>query len=122
MKPQLKYGLILGLAISAYIMTAHLLGFYTTNMQAGAYADIAVTLVPIAILFLAIREKRRHQGSLTVLQGISIGLLVVLISYPISTAFLWIYHHYINPNWFEYVIAYERDKMAQAGSDARMIN
>jgi hypothetical protein len=122
MKPALKYGIILGVAISSYILTAHLLGFYTTNMRAGAYGDIVVTLLPSAILFLAISEKRRRQGSLTMLQGISTGLLVVVISYPISAAFLWIYHHYINPNWLEYLIAFERDKMAQGGIDQGLIN
>lgn len=122
MKTEIKYGLIFGVSLSAYIMLAHVLGFYTTNIQSGKYGDIAVTLLPIVILFLAIREKRRRGGSLTVLQGILTGLLVVLISYPISATFLWIYHHFINPNWLEYIIAYERDKMARAGIEMNLIN
>jgi len=75
-----------------------------------------VTLLPIVVLFLAIRAKRSLLGSLTLLQGIKTGVLVALISYPISTAFLWVYHHLINPKWLEYILAYERTQMAQAGA------
>jgi hypothetical protein len=122
MKAELKYGIILGVATSCWIMVAHVLGFYTTNLQAGSYADVAITILPVVVLFLAIRVRRRRQGSLTVLQGITTGLVVVLISYVISAAFLWIYQHYINPNWLEYVIAFQQEKMAQAGTAANVIS
>lgn len=115
MKTEVKFGLIFGLGICAYTLLAHLLGFYTTNIEAGKYGDIAITLLPVATIFLAIREKRRLRGSLTVLQGVKTGLLVSLISFPISAAFLWIYHHYINPGWLEHIIDYERGRMLRAG-------
>jgi len=121
MKEELRYGIILGVAISICIIVSHVLGFYTTNIRAGKYGDIAVTIVPIVILFLAIWARRRRQGSLTLLQGISTGLLVILISYPISAGFLWIYQHYINPNWLEYLIAYEQTNLSQAGVAASVI-
>lgn len=88
MNTEIKYGLILGLGICAYTLLAHVLGFYTTNIGAGKYGDVAIILLPLVVLFLAIREKRARQGSLTFLQGIKTGLLVALISFPISTAFL----------------------------------
>ncbi|HKR60083.1 MAG TPA: DUF4199 domain-containing protein [Pyrinomonadaceae bacterium] len=118
MNTEVKYGLILGLGICLYTVVAHLLGFYTTNIQTGKYGDIVISLLPIVVLFLAIREKRSRAGSLTIFQGVKTGLLVALISFPISTAFLWVYHHYINPNWLEFILAYERSTMAQAGKGA----
>lgn len=121
MNTEVKYGLILGLGICAYTVLAHLLGFYTNNIAAGKYGDVAVTLIPIVILFLAIREKRDRNGALTILQGIKTGVLVALISFPISSAFLWIYHHYINPNWLEFILAHERNTMTQAGLSAEVI-
>lgn len=118
MKTEIKFGLILGLGICAYTMLAHLLGFYSTNIKAGQYGDIAITLLPILVFFFAIREKRNRLGQLTVLQGLKTGLLVALISFPISAAFLLLYHHYINPNWLEFLIDYERNRMTQAGVGA----
>lgn len=118
MNTEIKFGLILGFGICAYTLLAHLLGFYTTNIQTGKYADIAIMLLPMIVLFLAIREKRSRLGSLSLLQGIKTGLLVALISLPISTAGLWIYHHFINPNWLEFILTYEREMLTQSGIGA----
>jgi hypothetical protein len=118
MRTEIKYGLILGLGICAYTVLAHLLGFYTNNIQTGQYGDIAITLLPIIVLFLAIRERRNLNHSLTIGQGIKTGLQVALISFPISAVFLWIYHHYLNPNWLEFILAHERDVMLRAGINA----
>lgn len=115
MNTEIKFGLIFGFGICAYILLAHLLGLYTTNIQAGKYADIVITLLPVVVLFLAIWEKRARRGSLSLLQGIKTGLLVALVSFPVSTAFLWIYHHFINPNWLNFILAHERDVMTRNG-------
>ena len=122
MKPVLKYGLILGVALCICMTISHLLGFNTTNMPSAVYGDIVTTVVTVVIVFLAIRAERRRRGSLTILQGILTGLLVFLISYPITAAFLWFYQHYINPHWLEYVVAYEQSKLAQAGESAAVIS
>jgi len=118
MRTEIKYGLIFGAGICLYTLSAHLLGFYTTDIQIGKYGDIVIILLPIVVIFLAIREKRQVDGSLSLFQGIKTGLLVALVSFPISTIFLWIYHHYINPNWLEFIIEYERGNMVQAGLGA----
>lgn len=122
MRTEVKFGIILGLGICVYTVIGHLLGFYTNNIQAGKTGDIMVTLLPIMVLYLAIREKRNRNGSLTMLQGIKTGLLVALISFPISTAFLWVYHHYINPNWLTYILAFEQESMTRAGVSAGEIS
>lgn len=122
MKTEIKFGLILGLGICAYTTVAHLLGFYTNNIRAGKYGDAVIILLPLVVLFLAIREERNLNASLTLFQGIKTGLLVSLISFPISAAFLWIYHHYINPNWLEFIINYERNSMVRAGISAGEIS
>ena len=122
MRTEVKFGIILGVGICVYTLIAHLLGFYTNNIQIGKYGDVAITLLPVVVLFLAIREKRNLNGSLTLWQGIKTGLLVALISFPISTTFLWIYHHYINPQWLANIIAYEQESMMRAGVSAGEIS
>jgi hypothetical protein len=118
LKTEIKFGLILGLGICAYTMVAHVFGFYRDNIRAGKYGDMAVILLPIAVLFLALREKRSRSGSLSIFAGVRTGLAVAFLSFPISAAFLWIYHHYINPGWLEFIIAYEREAMIRAGAGA----
>ena len=121
MKTELKYGLILGFGICVYTAIDHLLGFYSTNIEAGQYGDIAITLLPVVVLYFAIKEKRKALGHMTILQGLKTGELVALISFPISAIGLWIYHHYINPGWLDFIIAHERAKMENAGLAADAI-
>lgn len=121
MKTEIKYGLLLGLGVCVYTGVAHLLGFYTTNIRAGKYADGATIILPALAIFLAVRERRRRQGYLTLFQGTGTGLLVALISFPISVLCLWVYHHYVNPNWLEYLMDYERNSLARAGVGANEI-
>jgi hypothetical protein len=95
----------------------HVLGFYTTRLQLGQYADIIATVIPIVILSLAIGERRaRNPGqTLTIGQGLSTGVVTGLVSVPITAGFLWIYHHYINPRWMDLLVAWKEDQMrAQA--------
>jgi hypothetical protein len=112
-----KWGIILGVAVCVWTLLLHVLGFYTTRLQLGQYADIIATVIPIVILSLAIRERRaRNPGqTLTIGQGLSTGVVTGLVSVPITAGFLWIYHHYINPRWMDLLVAWKEEQMrAQA--------
>ncbi|MBI3789735.1 MAG: DUF4199 domain-containing protein [Gemmatimonadetes bacterium] len=111
------WGVALGAAVCVWTMAVHLLGWYTTNLGAGKQADVAALVLPVVILFLAIRDARRRLGgNLSVLQGVATGVVAGLASTPIATGFLWYYHHGINPRWTEYLVAYERARLVAAGA------
>jgi hypothetical protein len=116
----LKWGLILAVSVCVWTLLVHALGFYTVDLQSGQYADIAATILPIAAIFLAIREQRDAASppALSMGQGVGTGLLTGLVSGPFTAVFLWIYHHYINPRWLDHLEAFERSKLAAAGASA----
>jgi hypothetical protein len=68
-------------------MLAHLLGFCTTNISVGKYADNAITGLPIVVLFISLGEKRQLKGFLNLLQSLKTGLLIAISAAPILTAF-----------------------------------
>jgi hypothetical protein len=115
-----KWGLLLGLAVVIWTLLLHLLGFYTTNIAAGQIADLVATVLPIVAIVAALRERRRT-GGLTLGQAVMTGLVVGLVSVPITASFLWVYHHVINPQWNELIVAYQRDTLAQSGASAEAI-
>ena len=121
-KIELKFGVFLGVGICVYTLIAHFLGFYTDNIQAGKYGDMVIVLLPILLIFLAIKTRRNRDGSLTFLKGVKTGLFVALISFLISAAFLWMYHHFINPGWLDFILAFERRTMEKAGMSAAEIS
>lgn len=106
------------MTICVWTLLLHVLGFYTTRLQLGQYADIVATAIPIAIIFFAIRERRaRNPGqSLTIGEGVATGVVAGLVSVPITAGFLWIYQHYINPRWMDLLVAWKEEQLRAAGT------
>lgn len=121
MKPAVKWGLILGVSVIAWTLIIHFLGFYTTKLGAGQKADVIALVLPIAAIVLALRERRAVTGELSIGQAIATGVVVGLVSVPITAGFLWYYHHYMNPRWVDYLVSYQRTKMTAGGATADAI-
>lgn len=113
-KTALKWGIALSIALSVWTIVIHLLGFYTTHIAAGKRADIAVMILPILAIGLAQYERRKAGAGYRHLVGT--GILVGIFSLPIFMAFMWIYHHNVNPGWVDHLVAYERTSQAAAGA------
>ncbi len=118
----LKWGIGLGIAICIWTWIVHLLGWYTTDLANGLRADQAATILPLFFLYMAIREySRRTDRAPKFFQALGVGVLTGLFSVPISSWFLWIYHHHINPQWLDILIAYQRQRLAKSGATAEAI-
>ena len=114
----LKWGIILGAAVSVWTLAIHAMGFYTTRIRFGLIADNVVTILPVAAVTLALLEHRRRTGALTIRQSVTLGFIVGIVSAPITVGFLWIYHHYINPGWVDYLVEHATAQAAANGSSS----
>jgi hypothetical protein len=119
-----KWGIIFGVSICLWTIGVHLLGFYTSRVEYAQSADIAATILPVAALFLAIRERRARNpgGDLTLRDGFLTGTVAGIVSIPISSGFLWVYHHYINANWLTYLVNFEQSEMRKTGASQAAIH
>ena len=120
MKTAVKWGVILGVAVCVWTLLLHVLGFYTTRIGAGLVADGVAVILPIIAIVLGLRERKR-QGPLTFAQAVVTAVVIGVVSVPISAGFLWWYHHYMNPEWMDYIVAHQRAKMTAAGDSAAAI-
>lgn len=122
MKTAVKWGVILGVSVCLWTLAIHYMGFYTTRIGAGQKADVIATILPIASIVLALRERRGRLGrGLRVSESLATGLVVGLVSVPITACFLWWYHHYMNPQWVDYLVQYQRETMTAKGATADAI-
>jgi hypothetical protein len=113
----LRWGVALGIAVCVWTLALHALGWYTTNPGAGLRADQVATVLPAAALFFALRERTRiADRQLSFREAAWTGLLTGWFSLPISSAFLWVYHHHINPRWLEVLISHHRDRLTRLGT------
>lgn len=117
LKNLLKYGLLLGLLLCLYTVLMWLTRLDTTYLAVGQYLDVAISLLPISLLVLAIRQQLRH-GQLRVLPRVGVGVGVGVVAELVYRPFLALYHAYLNPSWFSYVLALRRTELLAAGQQA----
>lgn len=116
MRIAIKWGAVLALGIILWTIAVHLLGFYTDRVQYATLVDTIVLVLPIGVLTMALLEFRRSEGgALPFGRALLLGLGVAAVSAPFTVAFLWYYHHHVNPDWVSYLTAYEEQKLAAQG-------
>lgn len=103
LKSTYKQGILLGLGFCLYTILMWLTKLDTTYLEYGQYLDIAIILLPIFMIFWAIAQEIKKY-KVTLIQRIGIAIFVSAISFLIYNPFLYVYHHYINPEWYDAVL------------------
>jgi uncharacterized membrane protein YfcA len=116
-KLELKYGLIIGLGTSAYVMVEFLLGFHTTQIEMGQYTGYFAMMIPIIGLYMAIKDKKEMElnDTITLPQALKTALIVNAIATAIITGFWALYFTVINPEFFTYGLEFTRQQVIASG-------
>ena len=117
LKTTYKYGIVMGLGFCLYTTLMWLTKLDTNYLSIGQYFDMAIIALPIAVIFKAINEENKSYP-VTVMERIGIAIFVGLISFLIYDPFLYVYHNYINPTWFNAVLDLHENTLKAAGMDA----
>ncbi len=110
LKQVFKYGIAMGIGFCLYTTLMWLTKFDTTYLYIGQYLDIAIILLPIIIISKSIKYAN-HNVSVKVWERIFIAVYIGLISYVIYQPFLYFYHHFINPTWFDAVLNFKKAQL-----------
>lgn len=116
-KTDLKFGIITGITVCAWILIEFFLGFHTTRLSVGEYSSYFAIVIPLVTLYMGIKEKRDryYKGKITVSAGIRTGLMITLVSAIITTIFLVIYYNYINPDFIQIGLALQKHRIILTG-------
>lgn len=109
-KTSFKYGVFLGLGFCLYTALSWFSKLDITYLEYGQYMDIAIILWPIFVIFWAIRQEK-GKYLVTTIQRIGVAIIIRAISFIIYDPFLYVYHHYINPEWYSAVLSLNQLKM-----------
>ena len=93
----------MGIGFCMYTIFMWVTELDSTYLHYGEYLDIVIIILPIFIIFKAIKQQSENQ-KITILNRLTIALIIGLISYIIYQPFLYFYHHIINPTWFDSVL------------------
>jgi hypothetical protein len=120
--PAVKYGVYALLFTLVWTIIEHILGYNTTNHETGQYARMLGALVFYALIFVAIYQTTKQQGSLTFGQGLKAGMTVSLI-YAIGVVVIYsIYGEVINTQFKPTLMAFERAKLVAENATPEIID
>lgn len=117
----LLQGVIMGLAFCFYTVLMWLTKLDTTYLNIGQYFDMAIIILPILMILWAIKQENNKQ-KINLFKRILIAIFVGLISFIIYDPFLYIYHHFINPDWFSSVLSLKEAELIAAKTDTNLIS
>lgn len=112
-----KFGFVFGLGLCLYTTLMWLTKLDANYLYIGQYLDIAIILLPIIIISIAIKQKNDND-SVKFWERILIAVYIGLISYLMYEPFLFTYHHYINPTWFDAVLSLKQSSLEASHASA----
>lgn len=98
-----KNGILMGLCFCAYTFIMWITKLDSAYLKYGQFLDIGIILLPIFIILLSIKHSLKI-AELKIIQRIILAIYIGLLSQLIYSPFLYAYHNFINPNWFDAVI------------------
>lgn len=114
---ELKYGLIIGVGVSFWILLEYALGFHTTKLEIGRYSGYFSAIIPIIAYWFAIREKKNnvYGGSIKISQGLKTSFFVALLAGTILGIFMFSYLSWINPDFIDTSVTNEIEILREQG-------
>lgn len=117
MNTELKYALLCGAGLSLWVLAEYALGFHSTSLEIGQYSGYFSILVPLILIYSALRDRQEKNGpQLSWKDGIDSGFRIAFYSGVLFTLFMIIYHVYINPEWIDATVEWQRKKLILGGA------
>ena len=120
MKSTLKYGLITGIIVGAFLIAFFVIvnslnsvlgwGLQPGNIQ-GITGLLSIPILATGILITMKRVKKEQADQLTYLQALKTGVLVAVITAVIVALFSYIYCTIINPGFAQYMVGEAQKQM-----------
>lgn len=120
LKRAIKYGIVMGICFCLYTTFMWLTKLDTKYLEIGEYLDMTIIILPIIVIFIAIKNEIKF-SEVNILKRIGIGLTIGIISCLIYSPFLYFYHNYINPEWFNSVLSLAETKLIEIKTEPQII-
>jgi len=106
MRPEFKYGLIIGVGLSLWHLIEHSLGLHVAHQNIGVWTGYLSNLIPIAALSLLFRQKQMGATNrFTPGQAIASGMTASFLGATIVFVFQIAYNRWISPDWIDNALA-----------------
>lgn len=118
MRAELKYGLVAGLLMNAWMLIEHVFGVHTVHLSAARYTGIVGDLIPVVMLYLLLKHQiaALQRYWLPLWEGMLYGFAASLAAALVFYIFLNAYKFFINPSWVDLQLEWRVAEMRAAGA------
>lgn len=110
MKPEIKFGVLAGVALILWTLVQYALGFHTVHFRAGQITGYGAYVLIFVSLLMGLREKKEdYDGHFSVRHGMRAGVLQLMITAVIASSFMIIYDYKINKLWIEELVNWQKN-------------
>jgi hypothetical protein len=115
--PGLFYGILCGVSMSAWVLLEFAFGFHTTSIEIGQYSGYFSIIFPIVYMYLALHSRQvQLNNTLPIVEGINTGFRLSFFCALVLTLFFYVYNAYINPEWINTTIEWQRKRLILGGA------
>jgi len=118
MKPELKYGIVAGLAMGGWMLLEFWFGFHTTRMDARQFTGWVTDLIPTVMLYLLLKRRLESNDRywLPAWEGMLHGLFASFVAALVFYVFLNVYQYFVNPSWVDSQLEWKVAHLRAAGA------
>lgn len=118
MKIEIKYGILIAVAGTIWLVLEYAFGFHGRYIELQPMVSAFAFLVPVIGLLFALKEIRRKKfdGRLPYWQGVKSGARVSLVTGVLNLLTQLFYHRLLNPNYFPFMIEKSRERALAQGA------
>ena len=119
-KIELKFGIIYALATLVWITLEYLLGLHSTFIALHPYASFLFLFVAITVIYQGIKaRKQTTTEELSYLRLVLSGVYITIVAVLLSPLTNYVFHGFINPDFFNAMINLSVDQMRMTEDMAR---
>jgi len=117
MNLEFRYGLLCGAGMSMWVLIEFALGFHTTSLEIGQYSGYFSIFIPVVVIYIALQGQQTALNvALPIKAGINTGFQIAIFSAAIFTLFMFFYNNYINPEWIDAMVGWQRKNLIMSGA------
>jgi hypothetical protein len=104
-KTELFYGAIFALSMLVWISLEFAIGLHTTYIELHPYFSFLFAFVAVVIIYLGVKARRaRTEGPFPFMHAFMSGMYISVVVVLLSPATNYIFHTFINPEFFSAMI------------------
>lgn len=120
-KAEIRFGIFSGAGMSIMLIFQYFLGFHEMSLRVHQFNIYALFIFPIMGYYLMYKKIKANYGIYTFKDIVNKSLIYSLVSAFIFTFYLNVYSRYINADWIQEIVEYQKLLLKQNGASLEII-